>query len=91
MNVLRRFVNGMLIDETITPPVWPVALLPLKLLAAEGDTGAGDIIERTIGPLGGNAFKSWFEITFGRKCGCSTRKENWNKRYPLPEKRKTES
>jgi hypothetical protein len=62
---------------------WPFAIQPLKLFAKQGDTGLGDIIERAIGPLGGNAFKAWYETTFRRKCGCSKRKQHWNRRYPL--------
>jgi hypothetical protein len=62
---------------------WPLILRPMKLWARDGDQGLGDIIERKIGPLGGDAFKAWYMMTFGRPCGCNTRKESWNKRYPL--------
>lgn len=62
---------------------WPGVLLPLKLLAKEGDRGAGDIIARVIGPIGGNAFKAWYKITFGKNCGCGNRQEALNARWPL--------
>lgn len=63
---------------------WPVALAPLKLLAQEGDCGAGDIIARVIGPIGGNAFKKWYKTIFGKGCGCGARQETLNARWPLP-------
>lgn len=63
---------------------WPILLLPLKAMAQEGDRGAGDIIERTVGPLGGDAFQKWYKLIFGKDCGCNVRKEYWNIRYPLP-------
>lgn len=62
---------------------WPVVLLPLKLLARQGDRGAGDIIARTIGPIGGDAFKAWYKTLFGRDCGCGNRQEILNVRWPL--------
>jgi hypothetical protein len=77
----KPFVNRE--AAPIKPQPWPLLLQALKLLAIESDQGAGDIIERTIGPLGGDAFKAWFEITFGRKCGCNTRKQHWNQKYPI--------
>jgi hypothetical protein len=91
--VTFNYHDGILVEHSIDgvrQPIseseikrWPVALRPLKLRAVSGDTGAGDIIERTIGPLGGNAFKAWYKIIFGRECGCNTRKQHWNNRYPL--------
>ena len=62
---------------------WPAVFLPLKLLARPEDKGLGDIIARTIGPLGGDAFKSWHLKTFGKSCGCNARQEAWNARFPL--------
>lgn len=62
---------------------WPAALRPMKRLAKEGDIGLGDIIARTIGPIGGNKFKVWYKLTFGRDCGCDVRQESWNRKYPL--------
>lgn len=68
--------------ETKSEP-WPVLLLPLKAIAKEGDTGAGDIIARTIGPIGGEAFKVWYKKIFGKDCGCGGRQDYLNKRWPL--------
>ncbi len=65
------------------PGAWPILLRPLRLLARSGDTGLGDIVERTIGPIGGQAFEKWYLTTFGRSCGCPERREEWNARYPL--------
>ena len=48
---------------------WPLVLLPLKLLAQPGDKGLGDIVDRTVGPLGGEAFKAWYLRVFGESCG----------------------
>jgi len=64
-------------------PEWPAVLLPLKLLAEPGDRGAGDIIARKIGPIGGDVFKFWFKMTFGKSCGCGKRQEALNQRWPL--------
>jgi len=52
-------------------------------LAAKGDRGAGDIIARVIGPIGGTAFKAWYKVTFGKDCGCGRRQEVLNTRWPL--------
>lgn len=62
---------------------WPLALLPLKLLAQPGDKGLGDIVERTVGPVGGDAYKAWYLKIFGRPCGCTKRKDALNQRFPI--------
>jgi len=62
---------------------WPLLLRPMKLLAKPTDRGLGDIVERTIGPVGGDAYKLWYRTTFGKTCGCTKRKDNLNERYPL--------
>lgn len=67
----------------ITPQPWPAILLPLKLLTKPGDRGLGDIVARTIGPFGGDAFKAWHLRIFGKPCGCANRQEDWNRRWPL--------
>ena len=92
---VQRFHNGQLIEFTVNgarqpftkSPVpvkdWPILLRPMKLLAQPRDTGLGDIVERVIGPVGGDAYKIWYKATFGRTCGCTKRKDNLNERYPL--------
>lgn len=65
------------------PAPWPVYLQPMKLLAQQGDRGLGDIIARTIGPVGGDAFKEWYLKTFGQDCGCRNRQLHLNRLYPL--------
>lgn len=62
---------------------WPFALRPFKLLAKEGDKGLGSIVERVIGPIGGTAYREWFQAIFGRPCGCSERRDRLNEDYPL--------
>jgi len=60
-----------------------MVLLPLKLLAKPEDKGAGDIIARVIGPIGGDAFKVWYKKLFGVDCGCGNRQDILNQRWPL--------
>ena len=74
--------NGSTIEEQ----EWPIFLKPLKAFAKEGDKGAGDIIARVIGPVGGDAFKKWYKTLFGKDCGCGHRQEILNARWPLPAK-----
>jgi hypothetical protein len=62
---------------------WPTVLLPLKVMAVPEDRGAGDIIARVIGPIGGDTFKIWYRRLFGRSCGCGNRQEVLNRRWPL--------
>ncbi len=64
-------------------PDWGFMLNPLKLLAKEGDRGMGDIIERTIGPVGGEAYRRWWVKIFGKPCGCKERQESLNIEFPL--------
>lgn len=62
---------------------WPFILKPFKLLAKEGDRGLGDIAARVIGPVGGDAYKTWHLKTFGKPCGCGERQNSLNIDYPL--------
>ena len=61
--------------------------LPLKLLsrlnARKEDRGMGDLIERVVGPIGGDVFKAWWRNLTGSDCGCGHRKEWLNERYPF--------
>lgn len=75
-------VNSKLNLEVLKPE-WPLLLRPMKLLAQPGDKGLGDIVERTIGPVGGDAYKIWYKTTFGKPCKCNKRQDNLNERYPL--------
>lgn len=63
-------------------PGWGL-FAPLKLIAKDGDRGLGDIVARTIGPVGGDAFKAWYKAITGESCGCTERQEEWNYIYPL--------
>lgn len=64
-------------------PNWPLLLQPLKLLAKGGDRGLGDIIERVVGPIGGEAYKKWHLKIFGTSCSCSERRDSLNVDFPL--------
>lgn len=63
-------------------PDWG-SLNMLKVMAKNGDRGLGDIVARVVGPIGGEAFKRWFQKLFGRSCGCQERQDEWNVQYPL--------
>jgi len=62
---------------------WPAYIEGIALLAQPGDKGIGDVIARTVGPIGGALFKKWFEKMTGKPCGCSQRQELLNLLYPL--------
>jgi hypothetical protein len=62
---------------------WPAWASALALLAKPGDKGLGDVIARTVGPIGGDAYKAWFVKLFNRSCGCQERQEQLNAQYPL--------
>ena len=81
--VPQKITNSSNAPILVPKRSWPLILLPMKLLAKPEDKGLGDIVERTIGPVGGNAYKIWYKATFGKECGCTKRKDNLNLRYPL--------
>jgi hypothetical protein len=87
MNTIKRYENGKLVEHKVDDaPIkrdWPLILRPLRLLAKPGDKGLGDIVERVIGPVGGDAYKAWYKNVFGKPCGCTKRGDNLNKRFPL--------
>ncbi|XHR27555.1 MAG: hypothetical protein ACFUZC_16615 [Chthoniobacteraceae bacterium] len=75
--------NGRLHFVPAIKKEWPVLARPLKLLAAPGDAGLGDIVARVIGPIGGDAFKAWYKRVFGRDCKCQIRQATLNLDFPL--------
>lgn len=87
--LIRHEING--VPQEIIPGTkcksknnWPTILKPVKLLATKKDKGLGDIVERVIGPVGGNLYNDWYMKTFGTKCPkCTKDKNNLNERYPL--------
>lgn len=81
--LVEHTIDGVLQSARSITVSWPVALLPLKLMAKKGDQGAGDIIARVIGPIGGSAFKAWYKLIFGKDCGCGERQDLLNARWPL--------
>jgi hypothetical protein len=67
---------------------WPPWALVIKVLRAEPDMGVGDTVARIIGPIGGDAFKTWYKATFGVACNCATRQAEWNALYRYETKEK---
>lgn len=61
---------------------WPSWAVRIKRAAIPSDRGVGDTIARLIGPVGGDAYKSWFKTTFGRACGCTERQASLNGQFP---------
>lgn len=53
------------------------------LVTGVSQDGLGDVVERAIGPIGGDAFKTWYKKITGKDCGCGQRKQWLNERYPL--------
>lgn len=93
---IQKFHNGVMIEFTINgvpqpfikigvPKLdWPILWRPMKLLAQPSDKGLGDIVERTIGPVGGDAYNAWYKKMYGTKCPrCIKDKNKLNERYPL--------
>jgi hypothetical protein len=54
------------------------------MTAKPSDTGIGDVIARIVGPVGGEAYKTWYQATFKKRCGCAERQADLNALYPLP-------
>ena len=75
--------NPPIVTKAVPTSEWPVLLKAFALLATEADAGLGDMVERLVGPIGGDAFKEWHQKIFGRACGCGARKDFLNQRYPL--------
>lgn len=68
-------------------PTWPnnvfgLVARTIKLMRTPEEKGVGDTIARVIGPVGGDAYKTWFTTTFGKPCGCAERQENLNQLFP---------
>lgn len=61
---------------------WPAWVQIIAQARSPADAGIGDTIARTIGPVGGELYKSWFKTTFGRSCGCVERQTSLNQRFP---------
>lgn len=69
------------------PLLWPlnafgIMARTIKLLKQPEDVGVGDTLARVIGPIGGEAYKTWFLDTFGKSCGCTERQEQLNTVFP---------
>jgi hypothetical protein len=62
---------------------WSIAYKALAAFSKPDDIGIGDIIERQIGHIGGDQFKSWYKTIFKKDCGCHVRKCKLNQQYPL--------
>lgn len=66
------------------PAKWPAYARILARIRNSDDAGIGDTIARVIGPVGGEAYKTWFKRLFGKPCGCQERQDELNRRYPYP-------
>jgi len=76
--------TGIRPEAVIPYEEWPLALRLFASAASKpSDTGLGDIVERIVGPIGGEEFKKWYKTIFGKDCGCGQRKQWLNGRYPL--------
>ncbi len=62
---------------------WPMWAKVMAERAIPEDKGIGDVVARTIGPETSGAFKAFYEMTFGKPCGCTGRQKLWNAKYPL--------
>lgn len=61
---------------------WPAWAKELSQRRTAEDSGLGDTLARSIGPIGGDAYKAWYKNTFGRPCGCAERQADLNLQYP---------
>jgi len=68
-------------DVPVSRDEWPLWAKTIARLAASEDRGVGDTIARTIGPVGGDAFKEWYAALTGHPCGCDVRQERLNTLY----------
>ncbi len=69
--------------EPVPGEQWPMWAKTLAKRATSEDKGIGDVVARTIGPETSGAFKAFYEMTFGKPCGCNGRQKLWNQKYPL--------
>ena len=63
---------------------WPLGLRLVARKRIAGETGIGDTAARWIGAVGGEKFKLWFHIIFGKDCNCANRQAWLNTRWPYP-------
>jgi len=61
---------------------WPLWARALSLVKADGDSGVGDTIARTVGPIGGDKFKEWHRKVFDKECDCTKRQARFNAQFP---------
>ncbi len=78
-------VHGI-INLPIPYSEWPLWAKSLSKRATPEDKGIGDVVARAIGAEESGAFKAFYEMTFGKPCGCTGRQKLWNIKYPLNSK-----
>jgi hypothetical protein len=66
----------------LAPSEWPIWAAALSFFKSEKDRGVGDTVERIIGKNCSKAYKTWYQSTFGKPCGCTDRKAKFNSRFP---------
>ncbi len=69
--------------QSVPRDQWPMWAQVLAKRAMAQDKGIGDVVARTIGAETSGAFKAFYEMTFGKPCGCNGRQKLWNQKYPL--------
>lgn len=67
----------------LPPEQWPLLIKTAAFFKSSKDKGVGDTVARTIGPVGGDAFKAWAKAV-GFECGCADRQAALNRTYPYP-------
>ena len=80
--------GGGCFDTTDPVPLGsrPLVVTLLSMLRTSNDTGLGDTLTRIAAKFGGDTFKRWFRNTTGRECGCASRANALNAKYPYVER-----
>ncbi len=82
---IRQGKKDVVVNE-IPRDQWPQWAKAIAKRAKPEDKGVGDVVARTIGAETSGAFKAFYEMTFGKPCGCNGRQKLWNIKYPLNSK-----
>ncbi len=81
--LVRKYALRAKPTEPISRDQWPTWAKVLAMKSTPNDKGIGDVVARVIGPEASGAFKAFYEMTFGKPCGCNGRQKLWNQKYPL--------
>lgn len=80
-------LDGMSKDKALSVSAipyfcWPLWAKSIGNFRRQGETGIGDTVARIIGPENSEKFKTWYEMEFGKPCGCKGRQQRLNDMYP---------